>query len=208
MKYIKRSVALLLALCLGCLALLAGCSSQSDQSEPAAGTSSAATSGTSPASASEEDAAQTEETIVGQVSYVGSAYISVSVCTGAEDTQDWAALDPSTLTVSEETASIDTDDATEYLAVRAGLTETATRDDIAVGAYIVSCAAKDGTRQIILLESADAADADSAVSVTTDEQEQTAQPDEEQADGAKAGAASEAASDAGSETDSAALTEA
>ena len=179
MKYIQRTISMTLALCLGCLVLLAGCSGSEAQSA----TSAAASSAASATSAGEADAPEAEETIVGQVSYVGSEYISVSVCTGAEDTQDWAALDTATLTVSEETASIDTDDATEYLAVRSGLTEAAAREDVTVGAFIAAHTTDDGTLQIILLaataqsdaeaESEQAADAgaDSATSQDSEEQE-------------------------------------
>ncbi len=164
MKYIQRTVALTLALCLGCLVLLAGCSGSETQSTSSAAASSAA----SATSAGEADAPEAEETIVGQVSYVGSEYISVTLCTGAEDTQDWAALDTATLTVSEETASIDTDDATGYLAVRSGLTEAASREDVTVGAYIAAYTADDGTLQIILLESPAQSDAQTESEVPVD----------------------------------------
>lgn len=52
---------------------------------------------------------------MGMVSYVGSDYISMTRYTGGEEATDYAALDVSGLTATQETVSVDTTDATEYL---------------------------------------------------------------------------------------------
>lgn len=96
---------------------------------------------------------------MGEVTYVGSSYISVTAYTGGEDVTDFTTLDVSGLTASEETESIDTAEDTEYLKVEEGMLNSATRDDVTTGTFIVSTYDEDGTHQIILIESGEAADA-------------------------------------------------
>lgn len=96
---------------------------------------------------------------MGEVTYVGSSYISVTAYTGGEDITDFTTLDVSGLTASEETESIDTAEDTEYLKVEEGMLNSATRDDVTTGTFIVSTYDEDGTHQIILIESGEAADA-------------------------------------------------
>ena len=88
---------------------------------------------------------------MGEVTYVGSSYISVTAYTGGEDVTDFTTLDVSGLTASEETESIDTAEDTEYLKVEEGMLNSATRDDVTTGTFIVSTYDEDGTHQIILI---------------------------------------------------------
>ena len=109
---------------------------------------------------------------MGEVTYVGSSYISVTAYTGGEDVTDFTTLDVSGLTASEDTESIDTTEDTEYLKVESGMLNAATRDDVTTGSFIVSTYDEDGTHQIILVESGDATgtDTDSASASTSEDE--------------------------------------
>lgn len=157
MKHTKKYIALCLAMALGCLAVLTACSSDKSTSQTqSTGTSS------SQASSGSTESTEAQETVMGEVTYVGSSYISVTAYTGGEDVTDFTTLDVSGLTASEDTESIDTTEDTEYLKVESGMLNAATRDDVTTGSFIVSTYDEDGTHQIILVESGDAAGAASA----------------------------------------------
>lgn len=163
MKHTKKYIALCLAMALGCLAVLTACSSDKSTSQTqSTGTSS------SQASSGSSESTEAQETAMGEVTYVGSSYISVTAYTGGEDVTDFTTLDISGLTASEDTESIDTTEDTEYLKVESGMLNAATCDDVTTGAFIVSTYDEDGTHQIILVESGDAAgtDTDSASAST------------------------------------------
>lgn len=163
MKHTKKYIALCLAMALGCLAVLTACSSDKSTSQ----TQSTGTSSSQALSGSTEST-EAQETVMGEVTYVGSSYISVTAYTGGEDVTDFTTLDISGLTASEDTESIDTTEDTEYLKVESGMLNAATRDDVTTGSFIVSTYDEDGTHQIILVESGDAAgtDTDSASAST------------------------------------------
>lgn len=163
MKHTKKYIALCLAMALGCLAVLTACSSDKSTSQ----TQSTGTSSSQALSGSTEST-EAQETVMGEVTYVGSSYISVTAYTGGEDVTDFTTLDVSGLTASEDTESIDTTEDTEYLKVESGMLNAATRDDVTTGSFIVSTYDEDGTHQIILVESGDAAgtDTDSASAST------------------------------------------
>ena len=158
MKHTKKYIALTLAMALGCLAVLTACSGNKSTST----SQSTGTSASQAASGSTEETAA-QETVMGEVTYVGSNYISVTVYTGGEEATDFTTLDVSGLTASEDTESIDTTDATEYFKAEAGTLNAATRDDVSTGTFIVSTWDEGGNHQIILIEVDTAAD-DSTVS--------------------------------------------
>lgn len=163
MKHTKKYIASCLAMALGCFAVLTACSSDKSTSQTqSTGTSS------SQASSGSTESTEAQETVMGEVTYVGSSYISVTAYTGGEDVTDFTTLDVSGLTASEDTESIDTTEDTEYLKVESGMLNAATRDDVTTGSFIVSTYDEDGTHQIILVESGDAAgtDTDSASAST------------------------------------------
>lgn len=158
MKHTKKYIALTLAMALGCLAVLTACSGNKSTST----SQSTGTSASQAASGSTEETAA-QETVMGEVTYVGSNYISVTVYTGGEEATDFTTLDVSGLTASEDTDSIDTTDATEYFKAEAGTLNAATRDDVSTGTFIVSTWDEEGNHQIILIEVDTSAD-DSTVS--------------------------------------------
>ena len=157
MKHTKKYIALCLAMALGCLAVLTACSSDKSTSQ----TQSTGTPSSQAASGSTQST-EAQKTVMGEVTYVGSSYISVTAYTGGEDVTDFTTLDISTLTATENTESIDTAEDTEYLKVETGMLNAAARDDVTTGAFIVSTLDEDGAHQIILIESGDAAGAASA----------------------------------------------
>lgn len=196
MKHTKKYIALCLAMALGCLAVLTACSGDKSTSQA----QSTAASASQAASGSTEETAQ--ETVMGEVTYVGSSYISVTAYTGGEDVTDFTTLDVSGLTASEDTESIDTTEDTEYLKVESGMLNAATRDDVTTGSFIVSTYDEDGTHQIILVESGDAAgtDTDSASASTGTTSASTSE--DEAAEGADSASADDsAASDESSTTE-------
>ena len=154
MKHTKKYIALCLAMALGCLAVLTACSSDKSTSQ----TQSTGTPSSQAASGSTQST-EAQKTVMGEVTYVGSSYISVTAYTGGEDVTDFTTLDISTLTATENTESIDTAEDTEYLKVETGMLNAAARDDVTTGAFIVSTLDEDGAHQIILIESGDAAGA-------------------------------------------------
>ena len=167
MKHTKKYIALCLTMALGCLAVLTACSSDKSTSQTqSTGTSS------SQASSGSSESTEAQETVMGEVTYVGSSYISVTAYTGGEDVTDFTTLDVSGLTDSEDTESIDTTEDTEYLKVESGMLNAATRDDVTTGSFIVSTYDEDGTHQIILVESGDATgtDTDSASASTSEDE--------------------------------------
>lgn len=128
MKHTKKYIALCLAMALGCLAVLTACSSDKSTSQTqSTGTSS------SQASSGSTESTEAQETVMGEVTYVGSRYITVTAYTGGEDVTDFTTLDVSGLTASEDTESIDTTEDTEYLKVESGMLNAATRDDVTTG---------------------------------------------------------------------------
>lgn len=141
MKWKENRVVLCLALCAACLVVLAACSGNSDDTVETE---------TTPVETTPVEE-ETRQTVMGQVSYVGSAYISVSVYEADGEVEDYAALDPASLTPTEQTESITTTDDTEYWKVEDGGLVQADREEITTEAMIVSTYTEDGTHQVILL---------------------------------------------------------
>lgn len=182
MKHTKKYIALCLAMALGCLAVLTACSSDKSTSQ----TQSTGTPSSQAASGSTQST-EAQKTVMGEVTYVGSSYISVTAYTGGEDVTDFTTLDISTLTATENTESIDTAEDTEYLKVETGMLNAAARDDVTTGAFIVSTLDENGAHQIILIESGDAAGADASSASTGAASASTS--DGEAADGADSASA-------------------
>lgn len=184
MKHTKKYIALCLAMALGCLAVLTACSSDKSTSQ----TQSTGTPSSQAASGSTQST-EAQKTVMGEVTYVGSSYISVTAYTGGEDVTDFTTLDISTLTATENTESIDTAEDTEYLKVETGMLNAAARDDVTTGAFIVSTRDENGAHQIILIESGDAAGAGGDASSASTGAASASTSDGEAADGADSASA-------------------
>jgi len=125
--------------------LLAGCGSSSGDADTTSETDSETT--TSSSNVAEE----ADEDIIGEVSYVGSSYISVRVYNLDGDVEDYASLDIGTLTASDATDSVNTDSNTTYYKVENGSLVSAVREDVEKGDMIAATISEDQLRQIIIL---------------------------------------------------------
>ena len=151
MKKEKGLLALLMVMLL-CVSLFAGCSSTTtnnsnddDDTSTTAGTSDTdETEGTS-------DDTDTVEDVIGEVTYVGTSYLSVSTYTADDEVTDYAALDTSTLTADGSTKYIYPEDDATYYTVSDGTLVSATSDDVTEGCMIAVTTDDDGNQQIIVL---------------------------------------------------------
>ncbi|WP_394959667.1 hypothetical protein [Candidatus Allofournierella merdavium] len=198
MKHTTKQIALCLAAALASVAVLTACSGGAESTAPASGsTASASGSGSAAHEAS-------QETVMGMVSYVGSDYISMTRYTGGEEATDYAALDVSGLTATQETVSVDTTDATEYLKAESGMLSAAAREDVTTGAFIVSTYDENGTHQIILLPAAASSDESTSGSAAENtETDSTASVSEAQESASAASGEQESASVASGEGEAA-----
>ena len=148
MKKITGLSAVLLVLVLG-MTMLAGCSNDADAEDESSSdyTYSSETS-------SEDDDAETAD-VIGQVTYVGSTYLSISVYEAEEEVTDYASLDVATLTStgSSDSVTLDTDAAFQY--VYDGVLYTTTLDELYEGDLIAITYDEEGIQTIIILETTD-----------------------------------------------------
>ncbi|MCD8037444.1 MAG: hypothetical protein LUE88_08750 [Clostridiales bacterium] len=146
-RFFGRKPAMTLAVIFACAGLTAGCSSADDTEEETDEI-------VEVEEAEDEDTDETEvqENMVGAVSYIGSSYISVEIYTSDDEIENYAILDSSTLTLTEDAASITTDDDTEYYRAAKGLLIPIERDDIEKENMIASVTTEDGVHQMILLD--------------------------------------------------------
>ena len=152
-------LALVLAMAVLCMGLMSGCSDSSEDADSDTEDTSAETS----SSTTEEDAAEVEEDVIGEVTYIGaSSYFSIDVYTSAEEIEDYAAVDVADLTEEGSTDYIYVDNDTEYYIVESGSLVSAEMDDVTVGSIIAGTTSDDGVLQVIILSagSAEAIDAD------------------------------------------------
>lgn len=158
---------LLLAMLLAFASLLTGCGSNPDDAD----TSSETESGTTASSSNETE--ETDEDIIGEVSYVGSSYISVKVYTTEGEVEDYASLDIGTLTASEVTDSVSTDSDTEYYRVDKGSLISASREDVEKGDIIASTISEAEIHQIIILSGETEETTEGTTEKTTEAEEDT-----------------------------------
>lgn len=142
MKTMKILLSLSLVLAV-CTCMIAGCS-VSTKEEPA-------TVATTGSTETTEDTAESED-IIGQVTYVGTAYLSLTSYEAPDDVVDYATLDVSTLTEAGGTKYVYPDENAEYFRVSNGTLVPATYEDIVKGCILAVTADDTGTQQIILLE--------------------------------------------------------
>lgn len=154
---------LLLSAVLVCALLLAGCGSADEEEETAVSASadsSADDTQEAAESVTESAEAEAEGDVIGEVSYVGSTYISVTVYTSEAEVEDYTLLDVSTLAATEETASVNTDDDTTYCRVEDGALADAVREDVTKGSVVAFTTSEDGAQQVIILAEAEEAEAE------------------------------------------------
>ncbi len=146
-RFFGRKPTMTLAVIFACAGLTAGCSSTDETEEETDEI-------VEVEEAEDEDTDETEvqENMVGAVSYIGSSYISIEIYTSDDEIENYALLDSSSLTLTEDAVSITTDDDTEYYRAAKGLLVMIERDDIEKDDMIASVTTEDGIHQIILLD--------------------------------------------------------
>ena len=152
------ATALVLSLAL-CGGLLAGCSTQTTQEseEPS-----------EEIQESEEPSAPANEDAIGQVTGVSEdGVISLEYYEAAEPVEDYAALDPATLTDAGESGEVTPDSDARYYVVDGGALADAAAEDVTAGSMIAVTAGEDGVQEIILLTDGAAQSGEASVSQVT-----------------------------------------
>lgn len=90
--------------------------------------------------------------VIGEVSYIGTYYISVKTYRPAAEIEDYVSLDAGTLTGTDSSDSINTGPDTEYYQAGNGCLVSIARENIAKGDMIAAITTETGVRQVIVLE--------------------------------------------------------
>lgn len=165
MKTKKKYLSLLMAL-LMCIGIFSGCSGTSDtydEDDP----------GTSANTNDELDESVQAEDVLGEVTYVGTSYLSLTTYESASEITDYAAVDVSSLTEVGGMEYVYPDANAEYYKVSSAMLVSASYEELAAGCMIAVTTGSDGTQQIIILEEAAAEDLtdDAAIEETEDDGE-------------------------------------
>lgn len=107
------------------------------------------------------------EDIIGEISYIASSYISLTVYETAAGVSDYASLDVSTLTATDSMEDVTLETDAEYYYISDASMVSQPGDELAVGDLIAVTTTEEGLQQIILLrkgaEGSDAANADNDI---------------------------------------------
>ena len=167
MKKTKSLLALLIVLVL-CVGIFAGCGTTTTTSNDDDDDSNTTLGDLSDVS-DDDTLADDAEDVIGEVTYVGTSYISLDTYESESEITDYATLDTDTLTDSGMTEYIYPDSTAEYYIVSDGVLVSATSEEVVAGCLIAVTTDTDGTQQIIILKAADAEDDATDVTDTTDE---------------------------------------
>lgn len=148
MKTKKGYLALLMVLTI-CVGMFTGCSDSNsaydDDQENTGTTNNADTT-------DDTDETVEAEDVIGEVTYVGTSYLSLSTYESSSEIADYATLDTSTLTEVGGMEYVYPDDTAEYYMVSSATLVSATYEDITAGCIIVVTTDASGTQQIIILK--------------------------------------------------------
>ena len=161
MKRTKKYLAMLTAL-LVCVSIFAGCSDtgsnyDDDDSELNASTN----------TDDELDDTVQAEDVLGEVTYVGTSYLSLTTYESASEITDYATLDVSTLTEVGGMEYVYPNSDAQYYKISDSMLVSASYEDLAAGCMIAVTTGSDGTQQIIILK--EAADEELTDDTVTDE---------------------------------------
>ena len=151
MKAKKGCLALLMVLVL-CIGMFTGCSdinSAYNDDEDDIGTLNNADS-----TDDTDDIIETED-VIGEVTYVGASYMSLSTYESESEITDFATLDTSTLTEVGGMEYVYPDESAEYYMVSSATLVSAAYEDITAGCIIAVTTDASGTQQIIILKDAE-----------------------------------------------------
>lgn len=146
MKTKKGYLALLmvLAICVGMFTGCSGSNSTYDDDDEDLGTLSNADTNT-------DDAVEAED-VIGEVTYVGTSYLSLSTYESTSEITDYTTLDTSTLTEVGGMEYVYPDDSAEYYTVSSATLVSAAYEDITAGCIIAVTTDTYGIQQIIILQ--------------------------------------------------------
>ena len=149
MKTKKGYLALLmvLAICVGMFTGCSGSNSTYDDDDEDLGTLSNADTNT-------DDAVEAED-VIGEVTYVGTSYLSLSTYESTSEITDYTTLDTSTLTEVGGMEYVYPDDSAEYYTVSSATLVSAAYEDITAGCIIAVTTDTYGIQQIIILQAAE-----------------------------------------------------
>lgn len=147
-----------------CTLVLAACTSSKPSNSSSSSTSSSTPSSSISSSTSEssskdtssrpEDPEKLSEDVIGKVTQTDGKVIEISVFTSDAPIENYATLDPKTLTESGEAGQITADDNTEYYIASAGELVSAEAGDVTEGDIVAETTTAEGIQQIIILEDA------------------------------------------------------
>lgn len=146
MKTKKGYLALLmvLAICVGMFTGCSGSNSTYDDDDEDLGT-------LSNADTNSDDAVEAED-VIGEVTYVGTSYLSLSTYESTSEITDYTTLDTSTLTEVGGMEYVYPDDSAEYYTVSSATLVSAAYEDITAGCIIAVTTDTYGIQQIIILQ--------------------------------------------------------
>ena len=162
MKKTKGLLAILMVMLL-CIGIFAGCSSTTTNSND----DDDDTTLEDISDDSDDDTlTDVSEDVIGEVTYVGTSYLSLSTYESESEITDYATVDTDMLTEVGGTEYVYPDDTAEYYKVSDGALVSATSDEVVAGCLIAVTTDTEGTQQIIILKAADAENDDTADEVT------------------------------------------
>ena len=150
MKKVKSLLALLMVLVL-CVGIFAGCGTTTNSNDNDDDDSDVTQGDLTDDDALTDEAAD----VIGEVTYVGTSYLSVSTYESESEITDYAALDTDTLTEAGNTQYVYPDDTATYHLVSEGALVDATADEVVAGCLIAVTTDDNGVQQIIILKTAD-----------------------------------------------------
>lgn len=156
MKITKGFLAILMVMLL-CIGIFAGCSTATTTNNDDDDDSDT-TLGDLSNNSDDDTLTDDAEDIIGEVTYVGTSYLSLSSYESESEISDYTTVDTSTLTEVGSTEYVYPDDSAEYYTVSDGVLVSATSDDVVASCLIAVTTDTDGTQQIIILKAANAED--------------------------------------------------
>ena len=154
MSKAKSLLAIMMAMLL-CIGVFAGCSTATTNNNNGSNNDSDTTQNNQSDTSDDDTLTDEVADVIGEVTYVGTSYLSVTTYESESEVTDYATLDTDTLTETGSTQYVYPDDAATYHKVSEGAIVDATADEVVAGCLIAVTTDDDGNQQIIILKTAD-----------------------------------------------------
>lgn len=141
MKIIKVIAAV--AALMACIAMLAGCSNTNGDTNNTAAPNKEPTTETTGAPVVEED-------IIGKVESISNSFVTLVIYTATGEIADYATLNVSGLSATEDTDYVYTASTAKYFKVVNGVKTEAKREDLQIGAMIAATTDSEGVQQVFI----------------------------------------------------------